>query len=809
MRTLMQDFRFAVRWLVRNPGFTAVAIATLALAVGVNAAIFTFVRGVLLRPLPYPNPGALVQIWERTERDGQVQNMVPFSYPNFLDYRQRSRSFESMAAYSDTNFNLTGRGVPEQISAGIVSASFFRVLGVAPVAGRTFHEDEDQPGRGGVAVITRRFWESHFAANPGAVGTALTLNGRSYVVVGVVPSGLPVFNLDPGDDVFVPVTAGFSLDRRGAHWLAAVGRLRDGVSLATARADLAAVSAALAREFPDNDTGFSSNALLASEQIVGEVRPALLLMLGAVGLVLLIAAANVANMLLARASARTREIAVRAALGAGRGRLVLQLFVESLVLALAGAAVGLLLAFWGVDALRSLAPPDLPRLSEVHVDGSVVAFAVGAALVAALVFGVGPAWSMTRRALGETLKDSPGRATGARGNALRQSLVVAQLALSLVLVTGAGLLLRSLVKLQGVDLGFAHRGIVTFEVNLPVSRYGDDPQAGAFQDRLLRKLRALPGVAAAETAMNLPMTSDRYARLMLQREGMPDDPGHPTIAHFAAVSPGFLGLLRVPVLEGRALAESDTLDRPKVAVVNREFVRRFYPGQDAVGRRVSLQQNPKAEDWTTIVGVVGDFRDEGADAAAAPQIFTPYVQNTSNGFYVLLATARDRAALAAEARREVAAIDPEQPIYDVTTFDRIVADSFGQPRFRATLLGGFGLLALALAAIGIYGVMAYSVAQRTREIGIRMALGAATGDVLGLVLRQAVRLSAVAVAAGLAGSALLSRGLASLLYGIRPIDPATFIGVAVLLVAVASLAAWIPARRATRVDPVVALRNEG
>jgi putative ABC transport system permease protein len=471
--------------------------------------------------------------------------------------------------------------------------------------------------------------------------------------------------------------------------------------------------------------------------------------------------------------------------------------------------VGLLLADWGVDALRSFAPADLPRLSEIRVDGGVVAFAAGAALLAALVFGIAPAWSVTRRALGEYLKDSPDRATGgARGNAVRQGLVVAQLALSLVLVTGAGLLLRSLIKLQGVDLGFAHRGILTFQLQLPLARYGDDAPAGAFHDRLLEKLRALPGVSSAETMMGLPLTTDRYARLALQREGFADDPSHPTIAHFAAVSPGLLGLLRVPVVEGRGLSGSDTLDRQKVAVVNREFARRFYPGQSAVGRRVSLRQHPKAEDWTTIVGVVGDFRDESAESAPAPQIYTPYVQNTSNGFFVLVATTRDRNSLIADVRHHVAAIDPEQPIYGVQTFDDIVADSFGQPRFRATLLGGFGLLALALAAIGIYGVMAYSVSQRTREIGIRMALGAAAADVVGLVLRQAVRLSAVAVGAGLVGAAALSRGLASLLYGVRPIDPATFAGVAILLLGVAALAAWIPARRAARVDPIAALRNE-
>ena len=808
MATFASDLRYAARWLIRNPGFAAIAVATLALGIGANAAIFSFVRGVLLKPLPYPDPQRVVQVWEKTEREGRVQSAVPLSYPNFRDFRDRSRSFDAISAYSDWTFNLTGRGTPEQISGALVSAGFFRVLGLSAVAGRTFHADEDQAGRDGVVVITRRFWERRFGGDPRVVGSALTLNGRTFIVVGIVASDLPVYNLDPGNELYAPISLGFSLDRRGAHWLGAIGRLRKGISIADARAELAAIAGALAREFADTNVGFSANVVPAAEQIAGAVRPALLLMLGAVALVLLIAAANVANMLLARASARSREIAVRAALGAGRRRILRQLLTESVVLALAGAAVGLLLAFWGVDALRALAPADLPRLAEVRVDGAVAAFAVCAALASTLVFGIAPAWSLSRTALGETLKDSGGRSTGGRGGAVRHALVVAELAMSLVLVTGAGLLLRSLQKLESVDLGFARDGILTFQLQLPSSRYGKDPEAGAFHDRLMERLRALPGVSAAETMMGLPLTSDRYARLAFGKEGAPRDPAHPMIAHFNAVSPGVFSMLRVPVLRGRPLSSDDTLSRPKVALINEALVRRFFSGHEPLGRRIALTGDPKHEDWTTIVGVVRDFRDTSAASEPDPQIYTPYVQNTSNGFFVLLRTGRSRAGLMAEVRRQVAAVDPEQPLYGVHSFDEIIGSSFGQPRFRAMLLGGFGLLALLLAAVGVYGVMAYSVAQRTREIGIRMALGAAAGNVLGLMLRQVFRLSLLAVAVGLAGAAALSRGLGSLLYGVAPTDPTTFAAVAALLLGVATLAAYIPARRASRVDPTVALRHE-
>ncbi len=808
MKTLIQDLRYALRWLSKNPGFTAVAVLTLGLGIGANAAIFSFVRGVLLRPLPYANPERVVQVWERTERDGRVQSTVPLSNPNFRDYRERSRSFESMSAYSDWTFNLTGRGTPEQVSGALVSATFLRVLGVRPLAGRTFDADEDRPGRDGVVVISQRLWERRFGSDPRAIGSALTLNSRSFVVIGVVPSGLPLYDLASGCEVYAPLSLGFSLESRGAHWLGAIGRLREGVSLPAARSELAGIAATLAREYPDTNVGFSTNLLPASEQIVGAVRPALLMMLGAVALVLLIAAANVANMLLARASARSREIAVRSALGAGRGRILRQLLTESAVLALAGAAFGIVVAFWCVDGLRALAPGDLPRLEEVRVDGAVAGFAVGASLLSTLVFGLVPAWSLSRGALGESLKDSGARSTGAHGVALRDTLVVAELAMSLVLVTGAGLLLRSLQKLENEDLGFSRGGMLTFQLQLPTSRYGKDADAGAFHERLLERLRGLPGVTAAETIMGLPLTSDRVARLAFAREGVPRDPAHPMIARFNAVSPGLFSLLHVPVVRGRGLSREDSLTRPKVALVNEALARRYFPGEEPLGRRLALTGDPKPEDWTTIVGVVRNFRDSSAAAEPEPQIYTPYVQNTSNGFFVLLRTDRGGAGLMSEVRRRVAGIDPEQPIYSVHTFDELVSFSFGQPRFRTTLLGGFGLLALLLAAVGIYGVMAYSVAQRTREIGIRMALGAARGDVLRLVLRQVFRLSALAVAAGLVGALALSRALASLLYGVRPADPATFAGVSILLLGVAALAAYVPARRAARVDPTIALRME-
>jgi len=805
MTTLLQDLRYALRWLVKNPGFTAVAVLTLALGIGANAAIFSVVRGILLKPLPYPQPERLVQIWEKAERRGRVRDEIPFAPPVFRDWREQNRSFEDVAAYSDWTFNMTGGEAPERLPATIVSAGFFRLLGVKPLAGRTFAPGEDTPGHDAVAVISSRLWARRFGRDPRAVGSAVTLDGESYVVIGVVESGLPLYNLDPGSEIYVPASHGQALDNRQGHYLNAIGRLKPGVSLAAARTDLAAVAARLEREHGTTDQGFQANLVPARDQMVGEVRPALLAMLAAVAVVLLIAAANVANMLLARASSREKEIAVRVALGAGRGRLLRQLLTESLLLALGGSLVGLLIAFWGVDLLKAAAPSDIPRLAEVHVDAGVVLFALGVAIATGLVFGLVPAWQGSRSALADGLKDRGTSATR-RGGRLRNGLVAAELALSLVLVVGAALLLQSFSRLSHARLGFEPGDVLTFQLDLSGARYADDAAAAAFHDRLLERLRRLPGVAAAASISGLPLTAERTMNLAFSVEGRPPDPSKIATARYNSVDPDFFRALRVPLVRGRLFSAGDAAGAPRVAVVSETMARVYFPGEDPLGKRISLARD--GTEWTTVVGIVGDTRDVSPDRAPEPQMYMPYAQRPLGGISVLLRSSRSPRALTSEAHAAISALDPEQPVYEFRTMDEVVASSLGQPRFRTLLLALFGGLALALASVGIYGVMAYSVSQRTQEIGIRMALGAAAGDVLRLVLGQVLRLALVAVGVGIAGALAMSHSLSSLLYGVRPTDPATFAAVALLLVGVAGLAAYVPARRAARVDPTVALRNE-
>ena len=805
MATLLQDLRYAFRWLARNPGFTAVAVLTLALGIGANTAIFSVVRGILLKPLPYPQPDRLVQMWETAERQGRVRDEIPFAPPVIKDWREQNRSFESVAAYTDWTFNMTGGEAPERLPAALVSAEFFRLLGVQPLAGRTFSAGEDTPGHDNVAVISARLWARRFGRDPRVVGSSITLDGKSFVVVGVVASGLPLYNLDPADEIYVPTSHGSGLDNRQGHYLNAIGRLRPGVTLAAARADLAAIAARLDREHGPSDHGFEANALPAQEQMVGSVRPALLAMLGAVAVVLLIAAGNVANMLLARASSREKEIAVRVALGAGRRRLLRQLLTESLLLAVAGSAIGVLLAFWGVDLLKAAAPPDIPRLAEVHVDGAVVLFTLGVAIATGIAFGIVPAWQVSRSALADGLKDR-GTSAGRRGGRLRNALVGAELALSLVLVVGAALLLQSFSRLSHARLGFEPRDVLTFQLDLSEARYANDPDALAFHDRLMDRLRKLPGVETAASMSGLPLTSDRTMNLAFAVEGRPPDPTKIATARYNSIDPDLFRALRVPLVRGRGLAGGDVAGAPRVTVVSETMARVYFPGEEPLGKRISLAHD--GTDWTTIVGVVGDTRDIGPAHAPEPQMYMPYAQRSLGGIAVVLRSSRDPRALASEARAAVAALDPEQPVYGFRTMDEVVASSLGQPRFRTLLLVLFGAVALALASVGIYGVMAYSVSQRTQEIGIRMALGAGARDVLKLVLGQTLRLALVAVAVGIAGALALSRSLSSLLYGVAPTDPTTFVVVALLLVGIAGLAAYVPARRAARVDPTVALRSE-
>jgi predicted permease len=807
MTTLRQDLRYALRWLAKNPGFTAVAIATLALGIGANTAIFSVVRGILLRPLPYTEPERIVQVWETAERQGLRRDEIPFAPPVFRDWRDQNRSMEALAAYTDWTFNVSGGESPERLRAALVSADFFKLLGVRPLIGRTFAAGEDVAGKDALAVIASNLWTRRFGRDPRAVGSAITLDGTAFTIIGVVPAGLPLYDLDPGTEVFVPTSRGFALDNRNGHYLGAIGRLRPGIALDAARSDFSALASRLEHEHPNSDRGFGARLLPAQEQMVGSVRPALLALLGAVVVVLLIAAGNVANMLLARASAREKEIAVRAALGAGRGRLLRQLLTESLLLSLGGCLVGVLLALWGVDLLKALAPSDIPRLGEVRLDLAVVAFAVGSSLVTGLAFGLVPAWQVSRAALSEMLRDRSSSALR-RGGRVRSVLVGGELALSLILVVGAALLIQSFTRLKHERLGFDTRDIFTFQLDLPEARYGKDLATIAFHDRLLEKLRGLPGVSGVATITGLPLTGDRTMNLAFQVEGRPTEPGKVLSARYNSVSPDFFSLLRVPIVKGRGFTNADAASATRVVVISASMATTYFPGEEPIGKRISLSGDPKPEDWATIVGIAAGTRDTSPDRAPAPQFYMPFAQHPITGISGLVRSRRDARALATEIRAAVSALDAEQPVHSLRPMDAVVADSLGQPRFRTFLLALFGFVAMALASVGIYGVMAYSVAQRTQEIGIRMALGAARGDVLRLVFRQVLRLTGLAVAAGLAGAFLVSRSLESLLYGVRPTDPATFGAVAALLVGVAVLAAYVPARRATRIDPTTALRQE-
>jgi putative ABC transport system permease protein len=814
----MSDLRYAIRSFRRAPAFALLAVLTLALGVGANTAIFAVVDAVLLRPLPYPEADRVVTIVNRWQGSPEA-DLSPAEY---FDYREQTAGFEAVAAYSPGALVITGGEQPERVPAGFASASLFRVLGVSPRLGRAFTAEEDRPDASPVAVLTDAFWRSRFGADPSVIGTTITLNAEPATIVGVMPAGFRVPADFGGADpaaVFVPLGIDRStVPNRGSHFLEGYARLAPGTSLDAADDAIAAVADRFVRQFTDAypaDMAFGVSLVPLRETIVGPVRRALLVLLGAVGFVLLIACANVAALVLSRADARRRELAVRAALGAGRRRLLRQLVVESLVLAAAGGAVGVLLAAWATGALIGLTPPDIPRLEAVGIDLRVVGFAVLATLATALLFGLAPALQASRLDLYGSLREGGRGGTGGRAaGRVRGALVIAEIALALLLLAGAGLLGRSFLALSAVDPGYETENVLTFRISLPSASYPETAEVIDLVDRFAQRLTTLPGARAAGAVTNLPLTGS-LGDLNFYPEGrIIAEGGVSPRADWQVVTPGYFDAVGMRVLRGRAIGPEDHADAPGVVVISRSLAARFWPGEDPIGQRFTLGGGA-GPGVVSVVGIAEDVRHAALSNEPRPEMYLPHAQfrfwNTGEVVRSLtfaVGTAGAPASLAAGARSALSALDPSLPMSALQTMEQVRAASVARPRFLAALLAVFAAVALVLAAVGVYGVMAYAVSRRTQEVGIRVALGARPADVLRLVVAQGMVLALAGIAIGLAGALALSRVLASLLFRTAPTDPLTLAAVSVGLAAVALMACWIPARRATTVDPLVALRAE-
>ncbi len=812
METILQDLRYAVRTLTRSPGFTAVAVATLALGIGATTAIWSIVDGVLLRPLPFPAPERLAAVWMTGGSGGE---RYPMSVADLRDWRARNRAFAQVSAFVDTRFALTGEGEPEQLSGAWVTSNFFATLGIRPLLGRAPSAEDDRPAAEAAVVLSHGLWQRRFGADPRVVGRTIALDGNRRTVLGVMPAGLAFPPAGAGPVQLWTVLKDEAPPRRGPYFLHGLARLAPGVTLGQAEAELAVLGRTLERDNPLTNAGASFAAAPLAEHLVGGVRPALLVLLGAVGFVLLIAAANVANLLLVRAAGREREMALRAALGAGRGRIVRQLLTESVLLAAAGAGVGLLLAWWGVELLPRLAPDALPRLDAVALDGRVLAFTALLTAATGLLFGLAPALQGSRRDLHGGLKEGSRGSEGRGRLRLRRLVVASEVAAALVLLVGAGLLLASYWRLQGTSAGIRPAGVWTTQVELPTARYGEDRQVVAFYRELLARIEALPGVRSAGIGISLPphllTITDGFTP-----EGHAVPPGQSApLAVLDFVSPGYFQTLGVPLLAGRPFGPADREGAPTVVLVNQTLARRYFP-QGAVGRRLKIGGPERPENsWMEIVGVVADVKYGGLAAPAEPAYYLPAAQAAWQGMHLVVrsddgADGRDSAAagLAANVRQTIRALDRDLPVAAVRPLGGLVSESIAAPRLRTQLIGAFGALALVLAAIGIYGVLAYTVAQRTREVGIRMALGAGRGGVTRLVLSEILGVVLGGLAVGLAAAFALTRLLRGLLFEVAPTDPRIFVGVPLLLAVCALLAAYLPARRAAAVEPVVALRSE-
>lgn len=798
----MSDLRFAFRQLLKNPGFTTIAMVTLALGIGANTAMFSVVDCVLLKPLPFDEPGRLVQVWE-APAPGKRNWASPGA---FLDWRDNGTVFENLSLLDNRELNLTGEGQPERISGFGMSASGLRILRMHPHLGRVFAEDEDQPGKDGVIVLSFGFWQRRFGSDPSVLGRTLQLNNQRHTVIGVLaPVPLP---WGPADFVIPIAVQPSDVQQRGSHWLQAFGRLKAGETLEHAASEMSAIAARLRSLYPAWKKDWGVTLMPLHEQITGSTKPTLLVLLGAVGMVLIIACSNVANLLLAKCSGRRKEMALRAALGAGKWRIVRQLLTESLLLSMGGTFLGLLLSVWAIGTIKHLNAVKVPRISDVSLDPRALGFAVLISILAAIVFGLAPALETTRIQLVDALNESARTSGPVTRNRVRSGLIIGEVALSIVLLVGAGLLLNSFYRLCQVSSGVNPRNTLTMQLTLPDKKYPDAMRRTDFFQRILEHIGALPGVQAAGIVGKMPVAGgsmDATITLPGRTDAPPN--GHPVDFDFC--TPDYFRAAGIPLRSGRFFSWRDKADAPHVVIINEALARRHFPNQNPLGQRIHLGVSTgKSDEGWEIVGIVGDVRQHGLGQDLRPCVYRPQAFSFISGGNLLVRTLGPPMAMAETVRKSVLDMDADQPVANIRTLEETLARSLGHQRFILVVLSGFAGTALLLAAIGLYGVIAYTVTQRTREIGIRMALGANRRDVLHLVVRQGMRLVFIGLAIGLVGALGLMRVLVDMLYGVKPTDPATLAGVSVVLLCVAFLACWLPARRAMGVQPLEALRTE-
>jgi putative ABC transport system permease protein len=811
IETVLQDTRFALRMLQKNPGFTAVAVLTLALGIGANTAIFSVVYAVVLKPLPYAESHQLFNVFEARPQDGI--SGTGWSHASFAELRQQNRIFSEMAGSQKHQLTLTGRGEPSVVNTSVVTPELFSLFGEKPLAGRLFFSEDGKPGAPPVVLLSENLWRGPFGADPNIIGNSINLDKRPFTVIGILPAAFRFPLVTESEQVWIPLVQdplfGSWMDRRGGHWLQVTGRLKPGISMAQAQSELDAMSARFAKEFPAENDGWKIRMVPLQQMIVGEVQSPLLVLLGAVGLVLLIACANIANLLLTRASSRAREIAVRTTLGAGRARIVRQLLSETAVLGLLGGVTGIALAYWGVEGLSSLLPPSLPRVNAIRVDNMVLGFALLLSVFASCAFGLAPALFAANSNLQASLREGGGRSGENRSRRRARSFLAAgEIALAMVLLVAAGLLLRSFSNLLSVSPGFDAQHIVKADISLPQFQYSTPQQWTAFSDELLARIQAEPGFKDSAVAVPRPI-ADGNINLGFDIVGNPPvSAGASRTANYVSISPEYFRVMQIPLLAGRFFNQHDVSSAARVTVISQAMARLYFPNQDPLGKRLVFGFPPDGQVAREIVGIVGDVRDVAIGQDPGPMMYVPFAQAPFWGANVVVRSALSPASVADAIRQEVRKMDKELPVTDVAMMPDIIDASLSQPRFGTFLLGLFAAMALVLAATGIFGVISYSVSCRTNEIGIRMALGASSGAILWAVLRETLFLTLAGLAVGVPGALAASRLLGHMLFGVSANDPATLAAVAFALAAVAALAGYLPARRAMRVDPLVALRYE-